>query len=98
MHLMDAGFWVYIATNKNATVLYVGMTNDLMRRMYEHRNKTNPKSFAARYNVNRLVWYETLPTAADAIAVEKKIKGLLRAKKVELIQQLNPTWSDLSEE
>ena len=86
-----------MATNKTGTVLYCGVTNDLQRRMWEHKHRTNPKSFTTRYSVNRLVWYECFPTALDAIACEARIKGLTRAKKDEMIRKLNPRWEDLSE-
>jgi putative endonuclease len=95
---MREDFWVYLATNKTGTVLYCGMTNNLQRRMSEHRLKTNPKSFASRYSVNRLVWSECFPTALDAIACETRIKGLTRAKKDAMIKERNPNWQDLSEE
>jgi putative endonuclease len=94
---MREDFWVYMATNKTKTVLYTGITNDLRRRMWEHKFKEDPKSFTARYSVNRLVWSEHFPTAVDAIACEKHIKGLTRAKKDAIIAKENPRWNDLSE-
>jgi len=94
---MREDFWVYMATNKTGTVLDCGVTNDLQRRMWEHKNRTSPKSFTARYSVYRLVWYERFPTALEAIACEKHIKGLTRAKKDAMICQQNPRWDDLSE-
>ncbi|WP_199774268.1 GIY-YIG nuclease family protein [Salinibacter altiplanensis] len=75
-------------------VLYVGMTNNLPRRVREHKRK-EADSFTARYNVTRLVWYRTFPRPQDAIAVEKTIKGWLRKKKVALIKEENPSWNDL---
>ena len=93
---MRENFWVYLATNKTMTVLYCGITNDLERRMWEHKHRTNPKSFTARYSVNRLVWCECFPTALEAIACEKRIKGLTRAKKNAMVQEQNPYWNDLS--
>lgn len=93
---MRENFWVYMVTNKTHTVLYTGMTNDLERRIWEHRQKTDPQSFAASYSAHILVWCEHFPTALDAIAAEKRIKGLTRAKK-ELIRQQNPRWNDLSD-
>jgi putative endonuclease len=95
---MDAAFWVYLATNKTHSTLYVGMTNDLARRMWEHRNKVNPKSFSVRYGVRHLVWFESFPTALEAIAAEKKIKGLSHQKKVDMIRSQNPAWRDLCED
>lgn len=94
---MREDFWVYMVTNKTHTVLYTGMTNDLQRRVWEHRNRTNPQSFAAIYSAHVLVWCEHFPTARDAIAAEKRIKGLTRAKKDALIRGQNPRWNDLSE-
>ncbi len=94
---MREDFWVYLATNKTGTVLHCGVTNDLQRRMWEHKNRTNLKSFTCRYSVNRLVWCERFPTALDAIACEKRIKGLTRAKKDATIREQNPRWNDLSE-
>ncbi len=76
--------------------LYVGVTNDLERRVYQHKTKANPKSFTARYNVNKLVWYELFSQVEDAISAEKRIKGWTRTKKMALIQSENPQFSDLS--
>jgi putative endonuclease len=95
---MREDFWVYMATNKTHTTLYTGITNNLERRMWEHKFQTNPKSFTARYSVNRLVWSEHFPTALDAIACEKRTKGLSRAKKEAMIHAQNPRWNDLSED
>lgn len=88
---------VYILTNKNNTVLYTGLTNDLCRRLYEHKQKLNPKSFASRYNVNKLVWFENYFDIVEAIAREKQIKAGSRAKKLKLINEMNPEWRDLSD-
>jgi putative endonuclease len=81
-------------TNKSRT-LYTGITNDLERRVYEHRHKM-AEGFAKRYNITRLVYYELINNARDAIAREKQIKGWRRVKKVALIEELNPQWIDLS--
>ena len=89
-------YYVYILTNKNNTVLYTGVTNDLSRRLEEHRNNLTKKSFTARYNANKLVFYETTTQADVAIAREKQIKAGSRKKKEELINQMNPLWQDLS--
>jgi putative endonuclease len=88
-------YWVYLLASKSG-VLYVGVTNDLERRVWEHKNKAVP-GFTADYNVNRLVWCEEFREVSDAIAMEKRIKGWSRAKKVALIQEHNPQWNDLSE-
>ena len=95
---MSGTYWVYMVTNKTHTTLYIGVTNDLLRRIWEHRNKTKPTSFAAMYSTNQLVWYEDFPTAAEAITSEKRIKGITRAKKETMIRAFNPRWEDLSED
>lgn len=77
-------------------VLYTGVTNDIRRRVGEHKNKIQSNSFTAKYNINNLVWYDSTPNINDAIAYEKKIKGWLRSKKIELIESVNPDWNDLS--
>lgn len=82
-------------TNKLHTVLYVGVTNDIIRRNYEHKNKL-VKGFTERYNVNKLVYYKQFGTALEAIAEEKRIKGWIRIKKINLINTINPDWKDLS--
>ena len=94
---MSENFWAYMVTNKTRTVLYTGVTNDLERRILEHRQKTNPQSFSAMYSAHILVWSEQFPTAAEAITAEKRIKGWTRAKKDALIQEQNPWWRDLSD-
>jgi putative endonuclease len=88
-------YFVYIITNKNQSVLYTGVTNDLEQRMAEHIAGL-VKGFSARYHLNRLLWLESSPDVKSAIAREKEIKGWLRAKKVALINSLNPEWKDLS--
>lgn len=85
-------FFVYILTNKNHTVLYVGVTNDLFRRMEEHRSKADPNSFTARYYLTELMYYDCTDSAASAIEMEKRIKGWTRAKKIALITERNPKW------
>jgi putative endonuclease len=89
-------YYVYIATNRSRT-LYVGVTNDLQRRVYQHKHKLIP-GFTARYNINQLVYFETTSDVKSAIAREKQIKGWLRERKIELIEKTNPTWQDLSAE
>jgi putative endonuclease len=87
-------YYVYILASRTG-VLYVGMTNDLERRVWQHKEKTIP-SFTAQYNVDRLVHYEECGKAWEAIRREKEIKGWLRAKKVALIEETNPEWLDLA--
>ena len=87
-------FYVYILASRSR-VLYVGVTNNLARRMNEHRHGSLP-SFTARYRVTRLVYFEEFADIRAAIAREKEIKGWVRRRKVRLIERMNPTWEDLS--
>ena len=88
-------YYIYIMTNKINTVLYIGVTNDLIRRVYEHKNYLSKDSFTARYKINKLVYYETTPDVYSAITREKQLKNLIRKKKEELINGFNPEWEDL---
>ncbi|MFQ5895358.1 MAG: GIY-YIG nuclease family protein [Nitrospinota bacterium] len=88
-------YYVYIMTSRSGA-LYTGVTNDLARRMHEHKHKL-VRGFAARYNIARLVHFEIFDDVREAIAREKQIKSWRRAKKVSLIESANPRWSDLSE-
>ena len=88
-------YYVYILTNKYNKVLYVGMTNDLRRRMYEHKNKL-VKGFTSKYNLNKLIYYEETNDVKNAIRREKEIKKWRREKKINLIESKNKEWSDLS--
>ena len=83
-------FYVYILTNKNKTVLYTGVTNNIRRRLKEHREKKNPKSFTAHYDVEFLIYYEHFGWIQLAIAREKEIKDLRRELKLDLIKNFNP--------
>lgn len=90
-------FYVYILTNKNRTVLYTGVTNNLKRRLYEHENKLNSKSFTAKYNAHFLIYYEKFGWIQLAIEREKEIKNLSREKKLDLIKINNPSlefWNE----
>jgi len=89
-------YFVYILTNKSKT-LYTGMTNNLERRVYEHKLKTIP-GFTKKYNLSKLVYYEETQDVELAIAREKEIKGWLRKKKIGLVEAMNPEWQDLSAE
>ncbi len=91
---MDKQYYVYIMTNLTRTVLYTGVTSDLRKRVFEHKEKLIP-GFTGRYNVNRLVFYEMTPDVKSAIAREKQIKGGSRAKKIFLVSTMNPDWEDL---
>lgn len=87
-------YYVYIMTNTSRT-LYTGVTNDLRRRVYEHKRKLG-EGFTRRYNVTTLAYYEATPDIRAAIAREKQIKGWVRARKIALIEADNPGWLDLS--
>ena len=93
----DYNFWVYIVTNRNDSVLYIGVTNDLARRVWEHRESTGA-NFPAFYQCKKLIYYELCFDVRDAIAREKQLKRWSRAKKVDLINQMNPSWLDLGVE
>lgn len=84
-------------TNKHHTVLYTGVTNSIIARNYQHKNKL-VEGFTKKYNVTKLVYFKEIGTALEAIAFEKKIKGWVRQKKIDLINSLNPKWRDLSED
>ncbi|MBN2395271.1 MAG: GIY-YIG nuclease family protein [Candidatus Atribacteria bacterium] len=94
---MDNSFCVYIMTNKNNTVLYTGVTNDLRRRVMEHKSGKGGK-FTSKYRVTKLVYYECGDDINAALEREKQIKGSSRQKKVDLIEGMNPMWEDLFEE
>jgi putative endonuclease len=87
-------YYVYIMTNASRT-LYAGVTNDLVPRVYEHKQKIVP-GFTSRYNITKLVYFEETTDIRAAIAREKQIKGWLRSKKIALIESFNPAWQDLA--
>jgi len=96
---MDKVFCVYIATNyPRNTVLYTGVTNNIFNRENQHKTKINKNSFTARYNINRIVYYETFERVINAISREKNIKAGSRKNKIDLINSVNPEWKDLIEE
>jgi putative endonuclease len=95
---MQKGGAVYILTNKHHTTLYIGVTNDLQRRLYEHQNGLKPNSFVVKYNLNKLVYYEGFHSIDEAIMREKQLKGWTRQKKNILVNTMNPEWEDLSDE
>ena len=90
-------YFVYILTNQYNNVLYVGVSNNLIRRVYEHKNKLI-SGFTSKYNVNKLVYYEVYSSIFDAIKREKEIKGWKREKKIALITSFNPEWKNLYKE
>ncbi|MDO9185765.1 MAG: GIY-YIG nuclease family protein [Bacteroidia bacterium] len=92
-------YFIYITTNPEKEVLYIGITNDLKRRLFEHQeNKGNPETFAGKYYCYKLVYWERFVKAEDAIAREKQLKNWNRKKKEVLIQTLNPKWNFLNSE
>lgn len=93
--LMDKTYYVYLLTNWNNQVMYVGVTNDLERRIYEHKNKL-VDGFTKKYNVEKLVYFETTSDVLVAIEREKQIKKWRREKKNQLVIEMNPEWKDLS--
>jgi putative endonuclease len=90
--------YIYILTNKNNTTLYVGVTSNLTQRMHQHKEKHDKKSFTARYNIDKLVYYEAFQMIGDAIAREKQLKAGSRAKKIALIEKENSAWNDLTKQ
>src|SRR3989344_5490919 len=88
-------YYTYIMSNKNHTVYYVGMTNTMDRRVMEHKCKVNNHSFTAKYNINKMLYYEEYDNPNDAISREKQLKGWRREKKINLIKKVNPEMNDL---
>ena len=93
---MSSSYYVYLLTNWNDQVIYVGVTNNLERRLYEHKHKL-VQGFTAKYNVNKLVYFEETPDVNAALYREKEIKKWRREKKNNLVTSMNPEWQDLSE-
>ncbi len=93
---MSRQYYVYILTNINNRVLYTGVTNDLKRRVYEHKEKF-VNGFTKKYNVSKLVYYEIFEDAENAILREKKIKAGSRQKKIDMVNAMNKEWADLYE-
>ena len=92
----EGSYFTYIVASRSHT-LYIGMTGNLLKRVFQHKDKTF-EGFSATYNCNRLVWFQGFVDVRNAIAREKQLKGWNRAKKIALIEKTNPTWADLSEE
>ena len=88
-------YYVYILANANKNVIYTGVTNNLTKRVYEHKNHVDKGSFTSRYNVENLVYYEITSDIKSAIEREKQIKGWNRTRKNKLIESKNPNWNDL---
>jgi putative endonuclease len=89
-------YYVYVLTNKSNKVIYIGVTNNLERRMFEHKNKL-VEGFTKRYNLTKLVYYEVTEDVESAIKREKQLKNWHRDWKISLVNQLNPEWEDLSQ-
>ncbi|MCU7695580.1 GIY-YIG nuclease family protein [Haoranjiania flava] len=92
---MKTGGSVYIMTNFSNTVLYTGVTSNLLWRVMQHKNEVYPNSFTSKYNCNKLVYYPNFPTIQEAISEEKRIKAGSRNQKIHLITVMNPEWEDL---
>ncbi|MDO8578605.1 MAG: GIY-YIG nuclease family protein [Dehalococcoidales bacterium] len=95
--MQTSQYYVYILANKTNVALYIGVTNDLRRRVYEHKNKF-VNGFAEKYDIDKLVYYEVFGDPENAILREKKLKGGSRAKKNRLVESMNPQWRDLYDE
>ena len=93
---MTKQYYVYILTNRSNNVLYIGVTNDLVRRIYEHKNKV-VNGFTKKYNLNKLIYFETTTDVRSALEREKQLKNWHRDWKINLISEFNPKWEDLSE-
>ena len=91
----ELNFYVYNMTSHKNGSLYTGMTNDLIRRVEEHKCRRNPNSHTSKYNIKRLVYFEIHNTAEDAITREKFVKKLTRARRIKLIEAENPNWQEL---
>jgi putative endonuclease len=92
--MSESEYYVYILSSVSG-VLYVGVTNDLTRRVHEHKQKLVP-GFTSRYNMNQLVYFESTPDVSAAVAHERQIKGWRRSRKVDLVHSMNPKWEDLA--
>ena len=88
-------YHTYMTANKPHGVIYIGQTHELKDRIKKHKTKKYKNSFSARYNVDKLVWYKEYDNILGARAMEKKLKGGSRAKKIALIEEMNPEWKDL---
>ena len=90
-------YYVYILANVTGTVVYTGVTNDVIRRVYEHKHNVDPNSFTAKYAVHKLVYFEETTSRYEAISREKQIKSWNRKRKNRLVESFNPKWEDLYE-
>mgnify|MGYP002540424845 CR=1 FL=1 len=88
-------YYVYILTNANKNLIYIGVTNNLIRRVYEHKHHLDKGSYTARYNIDQLVYFEETSDVEAAISREKQLKGWNRARKNRLVESKNPEWKDI---
>ena len=88
-------YYVYILTNANKNLIYIGVTNNLIRRVYEHKHHLDKGSYTARYNIDQLVYFEETSDVEAAISREKQLKGWNRARKNRLVESKNPAWKDI---
>ena len=95
---MERGGCIYILTNNNNTTLYISVTSDLYSRIIEHKEGKYSNSFTSRYNLTKIIYYESFHSIEEAIAREKQLKGGSRQKKLDLINTTNPNWNDLFDE
>jgi putative endonuclease len=93
--LNEMEYYVYILSNKFNTTIYTGVTRDLVRRVYEHKHHADPNSFTAKYDITKLVYYESTSDVNAAIEREKQIKGWNRNRKNKLVESKNPSWAEL---
>lgn len=91
-------YYVYIMTNNHHTVFYTGVTNSIENRVFDHKVKRDKRSFTAKYNCHKLIYFEEFGDIKNAIHREKQVKKYLRAWKIQLVETINPTWKDLSEQ
>lgn len=94
---MDTQFYVYIVTNKPHGTLYIGMTDDINKRAWQHREHIMKGAFSDRYNLERLVWFESHPSRESAFTRERRMKKWNRAWKIRIIEAMNPDWRDLAD-
>lgn len=91
----DKIYYIYILTNTHNGTLYIGVTSDLKKRVYEHKNKLYPESFTAKYDINKLIYYEHTTNIEPALQREKQLKNWSRKWKLDLIESTNPTWKEI---
>jgi len=91
-------YYIYILANNTNVAIYIGITNNLVRRVWEHKNNAHPNGFTARYNIHKLVYYEVFDDSYNAITREKQLKSWNRKRKNMLVTEFNPQWRDLYED